>query len=87
LKVMLRSLCDTGHTVFLSTHALEIAAALCDRVGIFSDGRLAACGTVAELEETGRRAGRGDGGLEEAFMAVTGAQGQESLDLLTALRS
>lgn len=87
LKVMLRTLCDTGHTVFLSTHALEIAAALCDRVGIFSDGRLAACGTVAELEETGRRGGGGEGGLEEAFMAVTGSEDQASSDLLTALRS
>jgi len=87
LKVMLRTLCATGHSVFLSTHALEIAAALCDRVGIFSDGRLAACGTVAELEEEGRRNGRGNGGLEDAFMAVTGSRAQESADLLTALRS
>jgi len=87
LKVMLRTLCDTGHTVFLSTHALEIAASLCDRVGIFSNGRLAACGTVAELEETGRRGGGGEGGLEDAFMAVTGSQDQASSDLLTALRS
>ncbi len=87
LKVMLRTLCDTGHTVFLSTHALEIAAALCDRVGIFSGGRLAACGTVSELEQQGGGAGRSDSGLEDAFMAVTGSEGRESSDLLAALRS
>ena len=87
LKVMLRTLCDTGHTVFLSTHALEVAAALCDRVGIFSNGRLAACGTVAELVEEGRRDGPSAGGLEDAFMAVTGSPDQASADLLAALRS
>ncbi len=87
LKVMLRTLCDSGHAVLLSTHALDIAAALCDRVGIFSDGRLAACGTVAELEAEGRRAGRIDAGLEDAFMAVTGVQDGESANLLAALRS
>jgi ABC-2 type transport system ATP-binding protein len=87
LKVMLRSLCDNGHTVFLSTHALEIAAALCDRVGIFSEGRLAACGTVAELELAGRRRGQLDAGLEDAFMAVTGSQDGEASGLLAALRT
>jgi len=87
LKLMLRTLCDSGHTVFLSTHALEIAAALCDRVGIFSDGRLAACGTVAELEAEGRRGKPSEGGLEDAFMTVTGAQDGESSELLAALRS
>jgi ABC-2 type transport system ATP-binding protein len=81
LKKMLRRLCAGGRTVFLSTHALEIAAALCDRVGIFSQGRLAACGTVAELEAEGL-----DAGLEAAFMAVTGSQDGESSGLLTALR-
>jgi ABC-2 type transport system ATP-binding protein len=87
LKIMLRSLCDSGHSVFLSTHALEIAAALCDRIGIFSDGRLAACGTVAELEAEGRRSGQIDAGLEDAFMAVTGSRDHEASNLLTALRS
>ena len=87
LRTMLRSLCDSGHSVFLSTHALEIAAALCDRVGIFSQGRLAACGTVAELEAEGRRAGRIDAGLEDAFMAVTGWGDGEATNLLAALRS
>lgn len=87
LRTMLRSLCDSGHSVFISTHALEIAGALCDRVGIFSQGRLAACGTVAELEGQSRRAGRIDAGLEDAFMAVTGWQDSETFNLLAALQS
>jgi ABC-2 type transport system ATP-binding protein len=87
LKLMLRTLCDSGHTVFLSTHALDIAAALCDRVGIFSDGTLAACGTVAELEEAGTRSGHGQAGLEDAFLSVTGSSDDESANLLAALRS
>jgi len=86
LKVMLRTLCDTGHTVFLSTHALEIASALCDRVGIFNSGRLVALGTVAELERRGSLAG-GPGALEDAFMAVTGAADQETTSLISALRA
>ncbi|HEY6539087.1 MAG TPA: ABC transporter ATP-binding protein [Candidatus Dormibacteraeota bacterium] len=87
LKLMLRTLCDSGHTVFISTHALEIAAALCDRVGIFSQGTLAACGTVAELQARGGRDDRGDLGLEAAFMAVTGSADDEVASLLAALAS
>ncbi|HVC40037.1 MAG TPA: ABC transporter ATP-binding protein [Candidatus Dormibacteraeota bacterium] len=87
LKLMLRTLCDSGHTVFISTHALEIAAALCDRVGIFSDGRLAACGTVPQLAAAGHADAVRQGGLEAAFMAVTGAREDESSALLAALRS
>ncbi len=83
LRTMLQTLCATGHTVFLSTHALEIAAALCDRVGIFNQGRLVALGTVAELERT---AGPGSSGsLEEVFMNVTGAEEQETAALISAL--
>ncbi len=81
LRVMLRALCATGHAVFLSTHALEVASALCDRVGIFSAGRLVAEGTVEEL------AGRSTGGagLEAAFMQATGAEDQDAASLIAAL--
>ncbi|MHB8394844.1 MAG: ABC transporter ATP-binding protein [Candidatus Dormibacteria bacterium] len=85
LKVMLRTLCATGHTVFLSTHALDIASVLCDRVGIFNEGRLVAIGTVPELE---RAAGSGTGvpgALESAFMKVTGGRDQETSWLISAL--
>jgi ABC-2 type transport system ATP-binding protein len=56
-----------GSTIVLTTHYLEEAAALCDRIGIMNQGRLVACGTVAELEA---RAGSG-ATLEEVFEQYT----------------
>jgi ABC-2 type transport system ATP-binding protein len=86
LKLMLRTLCATGHTVFLSTHALDVASVLCDRVGIFSAGKLVALGTVAELEGRAGDRGKGAAGaLEEAFMSVTGAEERETASLISAL--
>ena len=81
LRSILKALCATGHAVFLSTHALDVASALCDRVGIFSAGRLVALGTVDEL------AGQGGGGegLEAAFMQATGAADGDSDRLIDAL--
>jgi ABC-2 type transport system ATP-binding protein len=49
LKSMMRAHADSGNTVFFSTHILEVAEKLCDRVGIIVNGRLIACGTLDEL--------------------------------------
>lgn len=49
LKLEMRAHCDKGNTVFFSTHILEVAEKLCDRVGIISKGRLVAVGTMEEL--------------------------------------
>ncbi len=49
LKNMMRTHADAGNTVFFSTHILEVAEKLCDRVGIIVNGRLIACGTLDEL--------------------------------------
>jgi ABC-2 type transport system ATP-binding protein len=75
IKDLLRGLCDRGKAVFLSTHVLEIAERLCDRVGILSHGRLAVLGTVAELKEQART----QASLEEIFLGLTG--GTEGADL------
>ena len=75
IKDLLRGLCDRGKAVFLSTHVLEIAERLCDRVGILSRGRLAVVGTVAELREQARSSAS----LEEIFLGLTG--GAEGADL------
>ena len=71
LKVMFREHCDAGGTLFFSTHVMEVAEKLCDRLGIIHKGRLVARGTMAELKalagdrtETGRS-------LEEIFLEVT----------------
>lgn len=81
LRDILRGLCAEGRTVFLSTHILEVAELLCDRVGVVHHGRLIAVETPAEL-----RSAAGAGSLEEAFLRLTGADGDPDLrPLLRAL--
>ncbi|MDL2273365.1 ABC transporter ATP-binding protein [Oscillospiraceae bacterium OttesenSCG-928-G22] len=65
LKEEMREHCRAGHTVFFSTHVLEVAERLCDRIGIISGGKLIAVGTMEEL----RGGGRSD--LEGIFFELT----------------
>jgi len=67
LKDILRAVTRTGGAVFMSTHIMEIAEVLCDRVAIIDRGKIAAMGTVDEL-----RALRGRQTLEEIFLNLTG---------------
>ena len=67
LKALLRQLAGNGMTVFLSTHTLDIAEELADRIGIIDHGRLIGCGTLADL----RKQAAMDGSLEDLFMAIT----------------
>jgi len=69
LKDLLRDECRRGTTVMLSTHVLDVAEQICDRVGILADGTLRAEGTVAEL-----RARHGDRSLEDVFLSATGSE-------------
>ncbi|MDZ7317594.1 MAG: ABC transporter ATP-binding protein [candidate division KSB1 bacterium] len=69
LKDLLRGLVKQGTTVFMSTHILEIAEAMCDRVGIIDHGQLIACGTMDELR---RQSSDRDQSLEEIFLELTG---------------
>jgi len=80
LKTLLRRVCDSGATVFLTTHILEIAQQMCDRVGIIQQGKLIALGTLEELRERGGHAGAS---LEDIFLELTG--GAESAELIEAL--
>lgn len=72
LQDVLRAVADSGAAVFLSTHVLEVAHGLCDRIGVLHRGRLVALGTPAELTENGART------LEETFLALTGGAGERS---------
>ncbi|MFD1040541.1 ABC transporter ATP-binding protein [Virgibacillus byunsanensis] len=72
LKNLLRELCDNGMTAFVSTHILEIAEQMCDRVGIILDGDIIALGTMNELKST-------DQSLEDIFLELTGGEDQEAL--------
>lgn len=65
VKDILRRMADDGTTVFISTHTLEIAERICDRVGIIDHGRLIAEGTFAELR------GESDATLEDLFITLT----------------
>jgi ABC-2 type transport system ATP-binding protein len=67
LKNLLRSQADKGMTVFLSTHSLDIAQQLADRIGIVDHGRLITCGTL----ETLRKQAALDGSLEDVFLKLT----------------
>ena len=81
LRSLLRSLALGGTTLFLSTHSLEVAEALCDRIGIIQSGRLIAIGTLDELRSRAGDAQR----LEEVFLKLTGAE--DLLDVIEALRA
>ena len=68
LKEKMRALCASGKTVFFSTHIMEVAEKLCDRVGIIAHGELVA---AAPLEELRRREGEADATLEKLFLEMT----------------
>ncbi len=67
LKDLLREETRRGVTVFLSTHSLDIAQELADRIGVVAQGRLIGCGTLDTL----RRQAALDGTLEEVFLKLT----------------
>jgi ABC-2 type transport system ATP-binding protein len=66
LKEYMRKHCDKGNTVFFSTHILEVAEKLCDRIGIIHRGKLIAIGTMEEL----RQGDKADS-LESIFLELT----------------
>lgn len=68
LRAIVRDLRSAGHAVLVSTHLLESAAAMCDRMLVINRGRLVASGTIEEL-----RAMRGDASIEDVFLEMTGA--------------
>ena len=69
VKEILRLLCDRGCTVFMSTHILEIAERVCDRIGIINEGKLVTVGTMDELRQDNTAVDRN---LEEIFLEITG---------------
>ena len=65
LKGMMRELCDVGGAIFFSTHVLEVAEKLCDKVAIIKGGRLICSGTMEEV--------KGDDSLEDVFLELEDA--------------
>ncbi len=68
VRLLFRRLADEGKTVFLTTHTLSIAEAVCDRIAILHHGKIVATGTTAELKEA---AGRSGSALEDVFLQLT----------------
>ena len=73
VKDVLRELCDQGTTVFLSTHILEIAERVCDKVAILDKGQLVVSGSVGALRSLAHSAN--DTTLEDLFLHLTGGDG------------
>lgn len=69
LKDIFREFVERGGTVFMSTHTLEVAQALCDRIAIIQEGIIVAQGTIDELR---KQTAAGDVSLEELFLKLTG---------------
>lgn len=64
VKQIMREMCDKGSAIFFSTHVLEVAEKLCDKVAIIKQGRLIKSGTMEEV--------RGDSSLESVFLELEG---------------
>jgi ABC-2 type transport system ATP-binding protein len=76
LKDLLREFVNRGGTVLMSTHTLEIAEAMCDRIAIIQGGRIVAAGTMEELRTA---TSSGDASLEELFLKLTGGLSEREL--------
>jgi ABC-2 type transport system ATP-binding protein len=63
VKLLFRRMAEEGKTVFLTTHTLSVAEAVCDRIAIINRGKIVASGTTAELKK--------DSALEDAFLELT----------------
>ena len=64
LKLLMREHCDNGGAIFFSTHVLEVAEKLCDKVAIIKNGKLVTSGTMNEV--------KGDASLEAVFLELEG---------------
>lgn len=74
LKELMKEHCKNGNVVFFSTHVLEVAEKLCDRIGIIVNGKLKLVGSVEEI-----KAKAGDESLEEIFLSVANTKADETV--------
>jgi ABC-2 type transport system ATP-binding protein len=82
LKDLFREYTRRGHTIMMSTHTLEVAETMCDRIGIIQGGRIRALGTMSDLRASSES---GEQALEEIFLKLTGENAaREFVDVLDA---
>jgi ABC-2 type transport system ATP-binding protein len=79
LKDLFRQYVNRGGTILMSTHTLEVAEGMCDRIAIMQSGRILARGTMAELRE---QTASGDSSLEDLFLRLTGGFRDHQLDAI-----
>lgn len=80
LREMLREYVNRGHTIMMSTHSLDVAEQMCDRIAIIAGGEIRVCGTMDELRKAST-----DKTLEEIFLRLTGERAARNLmDVLEA---
>lgn len=77
LKEMMREHADAGKSVFFSTHVLDVAEKVCDRVAVIDRGRILFCGTINQMREHFRS----DSSLESMFLELVGDAGEEAAQL------
>jgi ABC-2 type transport system ATP-binding protein len=82
LKDLFREYVRRGHTIMMSTHTLEVAETMCDRIAIIQAGKIRALGTMDDLRAA---SDQGDEGLEDIFLRLTGENAaREFVDVLDA---
>jgi ABC-2 type transport system ATP-binding protein len=79
LKDLFRQFVDRGGTVLMSTHTLEVAETMCDRIAIVHGGKIIASGTMSERQE---QTASEDMGLEDLFLKLTGGMRDHQLDTI-----
>jgi ABC-2 type transport system ATP-binding protein len=79
LKDLFRQFVNRGGTVLVSTHTLEVAEAVCDRIAIIQTGRIIASGTMDELRT---QTASGNLSLEDLFLRLTGGATTRELDMI-----
>ncbi|NLC04582.1 MAG: ABC transporter ATP-binding protein [Tissierellia bacterium] len=67
LKEIMKKMCDEGKTIFFSTHVLEVAEKICDRIAIIDKGKIVAMGTMEELRSNAKT----ESSLENIFLELT----------------
>jgi ABC-2 type transport system ATP-binding protein len=79
LKDLFRQFVNRGGTVLMSTHTLEVAETMCDRIAIVHGGKIVASGNMSELQE---QTSSEDLGLEDVFLKLTGGMRDHQLDTI-----
>ena len=80
IKNVFRKMAERGVAILMSTHTLEVAEEMCDRISIIAKGQIIARGTVEELHQIAGGTGSADAQLTQVFLKLTGGSGLQEID-------